>query len=1797
MRLRINIKFLLCLLICISSGLIYSQSILPGQIINNDGTFNSPAQTFNAAKQSSTVINAAVSPNCYTSFYSQVSSIYESGLSIPNTSTLVALPPSANGFAIGPAFGFPAPNPTFWTILGSNYAYYDGTNFINTGHSTTNAAAVNIGGSKNFIYNLVGGTGQVYKYNGTGAATLVATIPALAGGGPYDITGDDQDNFYYLRAQTPQSLNVYDPNGILTCSYSVTGLLPASAGGGFAIVGNTVTAHTGAGYYVGVIAGTVVNFTSTPSSFGSPFDFANCYILNTFSTTLAASPSSSLTCTNPSITLSASSTLSPVSYTWSGPGVVSPINSQTVLVNAAGVYTCSLTATSGCPVKTSVSTFTVYGGTSLLTPTISSSGSLTCTNPTAQLSVAPNSVTNTILWTGPGIVGANNTPTIIVSAAGIYSVTLTNTLCSGTSTFNVSSGIAPLTLTASASATQICTPVTPVTLSVTGATTYTWAAITVPITGSVVLANPSTTTSYTVSGTTGVCSGNAIITVSVNPTPTIIVTSGSPTICAGTSAVISATGASSYTWNPGNLVGSSATVSPGITTIYTVTGSNGSCSATATETVYVIPGPTLTANASPTAICQNNSSTLTATGAISYTWQPGSLNGSIVSVTPPTTSIYTVSGSNILGCTSSATLQLIVIPNPTITISPSSPTICAGSGVTLTASGASGYTWSPGGTNGASIAITPSASSAYTVTGANGSCQNTATIFITVNPSPTVSASSSNSIICAGSSATLSAAGANTYTWNPGNITGATITVSPGSSTVYTVTGTAAGCTDTETVSVLVNNGPTVSVVSSPTTVCSASGASATLTASGAVSYIWNPGGTVSSSIVITPTITSSYSIIASDATGCISTTTLSYFVTQTPTINLSPTFTNICIGKTLTLTASGATSYTWNPGSLNGSTISVTPLSNTTYTVTGANGNCTSTGTVSVIVNANPTITAASSASLICSGNSSTLSSGGASSYTWNPGALTGQTVNVSPVVNTNYTVIGSSAAGCTSSAVTSVSVNPTPTLVPVATPTAICSGGSSTLSVSGATSYTWNPSGATSSSLLVTPTVTTTYTVSGLTNNCLSTKTVTVKVNSIPVITAVANPTAICFGNSSTLTAAGASTYTWNPGNLAGASVPVSPAANTIYTVAGTSSLGCTNSGTVSITVNANPTITATSNPTVLCSGSGATATLTGTGASQYTWNPGNLSGSTVTVSPNATTVYTVAGSNASGCTKTQTVSITISPTPTLTVTGTPTAICRGSSATLSAIGAANYTWMPGGSTNTTIVVSPTVTTVYTVTGNSGVCSAAKTFTLIVLPRPNVNITAIPPVICKGGFSLLLATGAASYTWSPGAATGNTLVVSPLVTTSYSVTGINFAGCTNTAVTTVTVNPTPTIATVPSATQVCSGTTVSLSSSGALTYIVAPGAQTGSVVLISPTVTTNYTVTGINIFGCTDTKTLIINVLPNPTITASSSGTLLCDGGTFSLTASGATSYTWMPLSLSGNSIVTTATNSISSYTVTGENAGCTSIAVLTVQVLNCNNTIFGITKAAGTPTLVYNEFYNVSFTVTAVNASSLNLTNIILNENLLTAFPAPSTFSIISAPVITSQNSSLSINPLFDGVSQISLTSPSSSTLLANKRDTICFTIRIDPKQFYGPFKNSVIGFADFLNAFTVADSSNDGFAWDPDQDGNPTNNDIPTIINLPYSELFIPSGFSPDDDGKNDLFVIKGLNGRKIKLTIFNRWGNKVYEKQEYDNTWNAVANGGGIMLGNNKVPPSTYYYIIEFMDGDKETRTGFLVVQY
>ncbi|HEX3009358.1 MAG TPA: gliding motility-associated C-terminal domain-containing protein [Bacteroidales bacterium] len=95
-----------------------------------------------------------------------------------------------------------------------------------------------------------------------------------------------------------------------------------------------------------------------------------------------------------------------------------------------------------------------------------------------------------------------------------------------------------------------------------------------------------------------------------------------------------------------------------------------------------------------------------------------------------------------------------------------------------------------------------------------------------------------------------------------------------------------------------------------------------------------------------------------------------------------------------------------------------------------------------------------------------------------------------------------------------------------------------------------------------------------------------------------------------------------------------------------------------------------------------------------------------------------------------------------------------------------------------------------------------------------------------------------------------------------------------------------------------------------------------------------------------------------------------------------------------------------------------------------------------------------------------------------------------------------------------------------------------------------------------------------------------------VAITRSDVFIPEGFSPNGDGSNDFFIIKGADTFVVSLKVFNRWGNMVYESKHYKNDWDGFSNAG-LILGT-KLPDGTYYYIIDFNNGEKE-KIGYITI--
>ena len=571
----------------------------------------------------------------------------------------------------------------------------------------------------------------------------------------------------------------------------------------------------------------------------------------------------------------------------------------------------------------------------------------------------------------------------------------------------------------------------------------------------------------------------------------------------------------------------------------------------------------------------------------------------------------------------------------------------------------------------------------------------------------------------------------------------------------------------------------TISVSSLPTVAATSSsvcaGNSAVLTASGASTYLWNTGATTAS-ITATPSITSTYTVVGTAVTGCTNSAVGTVTVNNLPTLAVAST--TICSGSTGTLVASGASSYLWNTGAT-GPNLVASPLANTNYTVTGTSAaGCSNTATASITVGSAPSI--AVNSSTICVGSTATLTASGVNTYTWNTGSNSASIV-VTPTVTTTYTVLGN-LAGCASGAskTATVTVNSLPIVTAVSA--TACAGTSAILSASGASSYLWN-TGATMSTISVSPTATTSYTVTGTAlSGCKNTAVGTVTVSNLPTVTATS--ASVCAGGSSMITASGASSYSWSSG-ASTSTISVTPSTTTSYTVLGTATSGCTNTAIGTVTVNSLPTVSATS--ATICSGS--TATLTASGASTYTWNTG-VTGANLTASPTTLTNYTVVGMSAAGCSNAAFASITVGSSPAISVNNT--AICAGSTATLTASGVNTYTWSTTANT-ASISVSPTATTIYTVSGNLAGCTSIATQTVAVTVNnlPTVSLASISMLCTNSSPANLVGspaggiytgTGVSGSTFDPAVSGAGTFNV------SYYFTDAN--NCSNSAVQSATVS-----------------------------------------------------------------------------------------------------------------------------------------------------------------------------------------------------------------------------------------------------------------------------------------------------------------------------------------------------------------------------------------------------------------------
>lgn len=674
------------------------------------------------------------------------------------------------------------------------------------------------------------------------------------------------------------------------------------------------------------------------------------------------------------------------------------------------------------------------------------------------------------------------------------------------------------------------------------------------------------------------------------------------------------------------------------------------------------------------------------------------------------------------------------------------------------------YTWLPSGGN--SNTASGLTAGVYSVIVVSGNCSTTKTLSIT-QPAPFAITASPNTTLCNGSTTVLSAAGASSYFWSNG-ATGSSINInSPGN---YIVTGTSfGGCTNSKTITITSGQSPTLNV-SGNNTICI--GSSAVLSANGANSYTWSTGQQ-SNSISVSPAATTIYSVSGSSSgLACSSTQTIGVTVNSFLTLNISGVA-SICSGNQTTLTSSGANTYTWNTGSQS-ATININPITTSSFNVSGTNTLTGCTGSVAITVTVNPPPQISVNAASFCAGQSTVVTASGAQSYTWSTGALTpSSSVNSAGV----YTVNATSSAGC----LNTQTVNVTQLSLPQITINGInslCVGETASLTASGASTYVWNTGAGIATLVQQNVIANTVYSVAGLDNStgCTNTQTFALNVKPVPVIILSGN-SVTCDGASAAITANGADTYTWSTGQTS-TQIIVNPPGNNTYVASGTNTLtGCKNSAAITVTVSATPNLTVTGG--ITCAGQ--PFIINAQGATSYLWNTGAFTGSAV-VSPVANTVYTVTGyGTATLCNITKTVQVNVKAAPQLTLNTNFINLCKGKSAVLSVIGASTYIWSDG-QTNSTIIITPATSAVYSVSSlESGTgCISTKTVQVKVHELPNVKIIG-DTTLCDGERIVLKASGANSYQWNT-TATANSIEVTINENALYVLNGTNtLTGCSN--------------------------------------------------------------------------------------------------------------------------------------------------------------------------------------------------------------------------------------------------------------------------------------------------------------------------------------------------------------------------------------------------------------------------------
>lgn len=1037
------------------------------------------------------------------------------------------------------------------------------------------------------------------------------------------------------------------------------------------------------------------------------------------------------------------------------------------------------------------------------------------------------------------------------------------------------------------------------------------------------------------------------------------------------------------------------------------------------------------------------------------------------------------------------------------------------------------------------------------------------------------------------------------------------------------------GGTDTLKQQINVNQ-PCISV--SSTSITCAHLGSATVQATGGIgpfSYTWMPTNQTSS--VATGLSPGTYTLTVYDFGNNFTYTATTTFNSLIPltgnlsnsssiTCNAAATgtagYTGIAGGSTLQI-------YSWTNG-LNTYT-STNPYINTlsagvwSSTVTDALTGCTLNNIIMILQPPALTLNVVANTPTACAGGSIVLSgttSGGSPGYTyaWISGAN-----NFSETVSQNlaglytYTLQTFDVYSCVKSQTVSVTFVPNPTLS--VSNTAICPLHTASLTVTGASNYTWVPNTAslttTGSNFTVNPAFSQYYSVIGESLSCTSIDSGYVTIKPLPSPMFISN-TPVCESKNLILSCNGGTAYVWTGPNsftsvaAANTIAPVGLNAGGVYNVTVTAANSCTAPISGTVQIKPLPTLQIAVPAQSICVGlQTVNISASGTGSS-YSWSPNqqisNNTSSSIFAYPASSKVYTVV-STLNGCTTVATASVYVVPQPSPGLSLSSLTTCAESlngspnSIVFTPYGANSYTLFtsplfsnanPNGPVCPVTVAPPyqfSGASTATVFGSNGVCTLSQTATFTIVANPTVAIQNATPVICAGESYTFSASGANGYTWTsvtPGAPlvpAGNTAVTNATAFSVFSVYG-ETKGCYSASKqSSITVNPLPQVGISPNPTFVCLGNSTGLTATGnATSFLWSPigslNYNSGQSVQAHPVKQETYTVVG-TLNNCTASAVGIVSVMPLPQPSIAVNQASFCLNEDLLLVGSGGQTYRWESpnhLFYQGYKVTipmnNLAYNGTFTLSVTDSN-GCINKQYMAIQVKDLPSGILAGNKTEGCIPFCGNFAYKANpWSTSAVNGFTwkLNSKNIASAASFSYCFTTPGTYSIVGN--LTADNGcvnsvTLNVSAYPAPIAEFSFTP---ERPLENM-DEISFTANTNGSQHFQWFIPETV-----LSSTVLSTESGPSAKRIFTQAGiypvalvaSNVYHCVDTLVRpvQVYADLsvFVPDAFTPNDDRVNDTFYPVMRAVQTFHFEVFDRWGEKVFETSDMTHVWDGTYNG-------------------------------------